>query len=114
MAILKHINLIGKQIHDGGILLFFQENMSSKLIESQSKIVGFFVELNLRRKKWLSCCPYNRKYSHISHHLSKIRKALDVLTSNHDDIILMRDFNPQRTYTALSGFCELYNLKNIV
>ena len=101
-------------MHDGGILLFFRENMSSKLIESQLKIKGFFVELNLRRKKWLLCCPYNRKYSHISHQLSKIGKAIDVLTSNHDNIILMRDFNAQPTYTALSGFCELYNLKNIV
>ena len=26
----------------------------------------------------------------------------------------MRDFKAQPTYTALSGFCELYNLKNIV
>ena len=49
MANLKHINLIGKQMHDGGILLFFRENISSKLIKSQSKIKGFFVELNLRR-----------------------------------------------------------------
>ena len=52
----------------------------TKLIDSQMKIEGFFIELNLRRKKWLLCCSYNPKYSQISHHLKEIGKDLDVLT----------------------------------
>ena len=52
----------------GGILVFIGEDISSKLIESQMRIEGFFVELNLKRKKWL-CCSYNPKFSQISFHL---------------------------------------------
>ena len=39
----------------GGILVFIREDIPSKLVESQMKIEGFFIELNLRRKKWLLC-----------------------------------------------------------
>ena len=35
----------------GGILVFTRENIPTKLIDSQMKIEGFFIELNLRRKK---------------------------------------------------------------
>ena len=85
-----------------------------KLVESQMKIEGFFIELNLRRKKWLLCCSYNPKYSQISHHLKEIGKDLDVLTSKYENIVLMGDFNAEPTDTALSDFCEIYNLKNVI
>ena len=78
------------------------------------KIEGFFIELNLRRKKWLLCCSYNPKYSQISHHLKEIGKDLDVLTSKYDNIILMGDFNAEPADTVVSDFCEIYNLKNII
>ena len=63
-----------------GILAFIREDIPTKLIDSQMKIEGFFIELNLRRKKWLLCCSYNPKYSQISHHLKEIGKNLDALT----------------------------------
>ena len=98
----------------GGILVFIREDIPTKLIDSQMKIEGFFIELNLRRKKWLLCCSYNPKYSQISHHLKEIGKDLDVLTSNYDNIILMGDFNAEPADTAVSDFCEIYNLNNII
>ena len=54
----------------GGILVFIREDIPTKL-------EGFFIELNLRRKKWLLCCSYNPKYSQISHHFKEIGKDLD-------------------------------------
>ena len=78
------------------------------------KIEGFFIELNLRRKKWLSCCFYNPKYSQISHYLKEIGKNLDVLTSKYGNIILMGDFHAEPAATVVSDFCEIYNLKNII
>ena len=60
----------------GGILEFIPTN----LIDSQMKIEGFFIEINLRRKKWLLGCSCNPKYSQISHHLKENGKNLDVLT----------------------------------
>ena len=81
----------------GGILVFIREDIPSKLVESQMKIEGFFIELNVRRKKWLLCCSYNPKYSQISHHLKEIGKDLDVLTSKYENIVLMGDFNAEPT-----------------
>ena len=54
--------------YGGGILLYKREDIPSKIIESKMNIEGFFVELNLRRKKWLLCCSYNPKYFQITHH----------------------------------------------
>ena len=93
----------------GGILVFIPTN----LIDSQMKIEGFFIEINLRRKKWLLRCSYNPKYSQISHHLKENGKNLDVLTSKYDNIILMGDFNVEPADTVGSGFCD-FNLKNII
>ena len=90
-----------------GILVFIREDIPTKLIDSQMKIEGFFIELNLRRKKWLLCCSYNPKYSQISHHLKEIGKNLDVLTSKYDNIILMGDFNAEPADTVVSDFCEI-------
>ena len=45
-----------------GILLFILEDIVTKLTESQMKIEGFLIELNLRRKKKFFCCSYNPKY----------------------------------------------------
>ena len=98
----------------GGILVFIREDIPTKLIDSQMKIEGFFIELNLRRKKWLLCCCFNSKYSQISHHLKEIGKNLDVLTSKYDNIILMDDFNAEPPDTVVSDFCEIYNLKNVI
>ena len=95
-------------------LFFIREDIPSKLVESQMKIEGFFIELNLRRKKWLLCCSYNPKYSQISHHLQEIGKDLDGLTSRYENIVLMGDFNAEPTDTTLSDFCEIYNLKNVI
>ena len=78
-----------------GILVFIREDIPTKLIDSQMKIEEFFIELYLRRKKWLLCCSYNSKYSQISNHLKEIAKALDVLTSNYDNITLIGDFSAE-------------------
>ena len=48
------------------------------------------------------------------HHLSQIDKNLDVLTPKYDNIILIDDFNTERNDTALSDFCEIFNLKTIL
>ena len=83
----------------GGKLLFICENIPSTLTESQIRIKWFFVELNLRRKKWLLCCFYNPKYSQTSHHLSEIGKDLHILTSKY--ISLMGDFNAEPFFISL-------------
>ena len=95
----------------GGILLYIRAYIPSKLIESKMTIV--FVEINLRKKKWLLCCSYNPKKSLISNHLQEIGKNLDLLSSKFDNYLLLGDFNAEPNEPAISDFCEIYNTKNI-
>ena len=74
-------------------------------------IEGLFVEINLRKKKWLLCCSYNPKKSLISNHLQEIGNNLDLLSSKFDNYLLMGDFNSEPNEPAISDFCEIYNTK---
>ena len=94
--------------------MFIREDIPSKFMESQMRIKGFFVELNIKRKKWLLCSSYNPKFSQISFYLNELGKILDTLTTKYDKIILLGDFNTELTDTALSNFCENFNLKNLI
>ena len=94
--------------------MFIREDIPSKFMESQMRIKGFFVELNIKRKKWLLSSSYNPKFSQISFYLNELGKILDTLTTKYDKIILLGDFNTELTDTALSNFCENFNLKNLI
>ena len=46
-----------------GISLYIREHFRSKLKETTMTIMGFFVELDLRKRKWIIGCFYNPKIS---------------------------------------------------
>ena len=77
-------------------------------------IKGFFVEINLRKKKWVHCCSYNQKKSLISEHLNKIGKNLGLLLFKYDNCMLIGDLNVELTETTVSDFCGIYNLKHLI
>ena len=48
--------------HGGGILLYIREDIPSKILKFepvQNNFESFFVEINLRKKKWLLSSSYN-------------------------------------------------------
>ena len=75
------------QFYFHGFGLYICDDIPSKLIESTMTIEGLFVEINLRKNKWLLCCSYNPKKSLISNHLQEIGNKLDLLSSN--DLIII-------------------------
>ena len=79
-----------------------------------SNIEGFFIELNLRKKKWFSCCSCNPNRSFISDHLGTIWNDKDLLLGNHKNFFLMRDLNVEGHNGFLKGFCDLYNFENLI
>ena len=106
---------LNRNEYGGGILVYVQEDISSKLIPMQrSPIEGFFIELNLRCKKWLLSCSYNPHRSLISENLSIIGKDLDFLSANFDQIFLMGNFNAKPHDHFLMDFCDENNLKNLI
>ena len=99
--------------HGGGVLVYVrEEDIPCKLVPMKNcSIEGFFIELNLKSKKWLISCSYNPHRNFISHHLNSIGKNLDLLSENYENIFLMGDFNAVWRMLALNIFVTYTTLK---
>ena len=64
----------------GGILHYMRQDVNSKylkkIIAVNELFEGFFVELNLRSKKWLLRCSYNPHKEKVTFHPRKLSTAL--------------------------------------
>ena len=102
--------------YGGKIPLFVTENISCKIIKSacNADFEGIFVELNLRKKKWIPFCSYNPHKSKIANHLKNNCKTLKQLSATYDNIVLLRDFNAKPEEKSIAEFLNLYNFKNLV
>ena len=99
----------------GGILMYVRDDIPCKLIPMRnSTIEGFFIELKLRKKKWLLCCSYNPHRRFISNHLIDIGRNLDLLSTNYDNIVLSGDSNTEVENNFLKEFCDLYEIKSLI
>ena len=103
----------------GGILLFFREDISCKMIKTDcdADFEGIFMEINSRKKNWLLCCSYNPDKSNTASHLKNICKTLDNFNSTYDNRVLLGDFNAEPEEESISEFLQFtnfYNLKSLV
>ena len=101
----------------GGILLYIREDIPRKFIKQitlNNWFEGFFVEINLRSKKWLLGSSYNHHKENIASHLSKVSAALDKLCADYENIILLGGFNVEVKEKDISDFMSTYNLKSLV
>ena len=97
-----------------GILFYIRDNIPSRLLSNSNKTESIFAEINFRKKKWLicaSCSPYKSNFSNHLHHLGK---CLDNYKENYDNILHLGDIYSNFSESCLNGFCDYYNLKNLV
>ena len=69
----------------GGILQYVQGDIPSWLLTDykiKDNLELFFVEVNIRKKKWLLGCSYNLHKNNIFNHLHHLNKGLDVYLKN--------------------------------
>jgi len=100
--------------HGGGLMLYVRNDFPSKLIKSESSYEGFFVELNLKKQKWLICCTYNPNIQNINAHLEKVQSSLDSLLGNYERFLLLGDLNCEISKFSMPDFCESMNLRNLI
>ena len=101
--------------HGGGILLYIREDIPAKLLLVENMPTEcFFVEINLRKKKWLLCCSYNPHRNGIKHHLEVLGRDLDLYSSRYENIIVLGDLNVEKTDPSLDEFCVRYNLRSLI
>ena len=52
----------------GGIVLYIRENIPFALLNADMSIESFYIEINIRKKKWSLVCTYNPYKNLISDH----------------------------------------------
>ena len=79
-----------------------------------ASVEGFFIDMNIRNKKWLIFAGYNPKREYIVSFLGHMGKSLDKPMGDYENLILIGDFNSQMEEDVMNVFCETYNLKNLI
>ena len=99
----------------GGLLVFLREDIPCSILNiKQLTIEALFIEINLRKKKWLLCSSYNPHKSVIVAHLREIQVALDVLSSKYENIIIIGDFSSETKESSMIDFCQPYKMENLI
>ena len=100
----------------GGIMLYVREDIPSNLLATDEKnhIESFYVELNLRNKKWLINCSYNPNQTMICNHLDALSTYLDLHSTTYQKILILDDFNVGIEEQHMKAFCDNYNLTSLI
>ena len=107
---------LDRSSNDGRILLYVRDDIPSRLLtdyKTKDNLELLFVEVNIRKRKWLLGCSYNPHKNNISNHLQHLNKGLDVYLRSYDNILIMGDLNSGVTENCLNGFCNANSLKTI-
>ena len=80
-----------KNSRGGGVLLYISEDIPARLQTTSlpNNFKGFFVELNLCKKKIPMCCLYNPAKSRKTFHLSIVGQSLDSYMSSYDNFLVI-------------------------
>ena len=111
----------------GGILIYVREDIPSKLLDKHSfpdvsfnsvdvlgPIEGIFIEINLRKSKWLFFGTYHRPAQNDEYYFDKVTHALDLYAKDYPKFLLAGDFNAQDNERIFSSFLYQLNAKNLV
>ena len=98
---------LDRNINGGGIMLFVRKDIPAKLIASETPPVeGLYVEVKLRKKKWLISCSCNPNKSMICQHMEQLAKSMDLYSTTYENFIFLGDFNADMEHSALKDFCN--------
>ena len=71
-----------------------------------------FLEIDIRKSKWLLFGGYNPCKDNISCFLKELGSTLDLYLPKHENILHLGDFNSECTEPSMKEFCDTYNVKN--
>ena len=79
-----------------------------------SLIEGFYVDINLRKKKWLLCCSCNPNKKNVQFHFENLTKRLASYSSNYENLIIFGDLNVSIDNSYMAGFFDTYDLRSLI
>ena len=99
----------------GGIMLFISKDIQCKLlsVENHPK-EDFYIEVNLRKTKWLFCYSYYPIRCKIDLHLEKLNEGLASYSSHYESFIIIREVNVETNDSAISVFSDTYDLQRLI
>ena len=100
----------------GGVLIYVREDILSKTLTDrkvQHDIKENFVELNLRKYKWLLFGSYHPPSQSDEYFFNHIKNGLDIYSKFHDKYMLVGDFKAEESELCLSKSLFEMNAKNI-
>ena len=95
---------LDRNANGGGIFVYFKNNITKSLQTIKVSTEAIFTEINLRRKKWLTCFTYNPNKSLLEHRLNQIQAELEIFCKNYEDLLIMGDFNANISEPTLTSF----------
>ena len=101
----------------GGVMIFVRDDIPSKEIKVSflpSDGECLFIELNIRKVKWLVVGCYHPPSQNDDYYFCNLNKVLDSLNSNYEKFSLIRDFNSEGHEIEISNFLNNHEAKNIV
>ena len=70
---------LNQNTYVGGAIVYVRKNVPQKLIVMYNCLIeAFFLELNLIKNKWFTCCSFNSHHFH----LASLGINLDLLSGN--------------------------------
>ena len=108
---------LDRNANGGGVMVYVREDIPSKLLNKHKfnpDIEGMFIEINLRKAKWLLFSAYHPPSQSIEYFFEAVSVGLDKYISDFDRIILAGDFNCQDSDTKAQNFLDKYNFTNLV
>ena len=106
-----------KNSNSGGQIIFVREDIPCKILpntEWPNELEGIFMEINLRKTKWLLFTGYNPHKQFIFQFLHSLSKCIEKLVNKYDNILLLGDFNSEPVENDMNEFCNVYGLKNLI
>ena len=101
----------------GGVMVYVSKDITSKQLYKHSfpyDIEGIFIEINLKKCKWLILGTYHPPSLPDSYYFENVSSALDIYTKFYNKILLIGDFNAEDSEPCLSDFLHKHECKNLV
>ena len=77
-----------------------------KIQESPAPIKAIFIEMDIRKSKWLLVVGYNPHEERIASFLSDVSNASDKYLAKYENIIILGDFNSETNETHMKFFAS--------
>ena len=106
---LRQRHCLDRNKHGGGVMIFVNDDIPSNSARKHTlpdDIEGMFIEINLRKTKWLILGTYRPPSQPDDYFFKAVGNALDQHPKTYEKFLLLEDFNAEDTEPILSEFLE--------